>query len=63
MTKTTKRKAITAAAVLVAVVLFGLLPGGIRVASILSAVAGALAGWYGKTWNDNTGRGDNYQTT
>lgn len=63
MTKTTKRKAIIAAAVLAAAVLFGLLPGGIRVASVLSAVAGALAGWYGKTWHDNTGHGDNYQTT
>lgn len=52
MTKTTKIILIVAAVLVALVVLFNFLPGGIRIASTISFVAGIVGGIVAKTWCD-----------
>lgn len=52
MTKTTKIILIVAAVLVALVVLFNLLPDGIRIASTISAGVGFVAGIIAKTWYD-----------
>lgn len=53
MTKTTKKIMIIAAAAVALVVVFNLLPDGIRIASTISAGVGFVAGIIAKTWYDH----------
>lgn len=52
MTKTTKIILIVAAVLVALVVLFNFLPGGIRIASTISAGVGFVAGIVAKVWYD-----------
>ena len=52
MTKTTKWILIGAAAAAVLVVVFNLLPGGVRIASTVSVAAGFVAGVAARGWYD-----------
>ena len=52
MKKTTKWILIGIAAVAVLVVVFNLLPGGVRIASTVSVVAGFVAGVAARGWYD-----------
>lgn len=52
MAKTTKKILIGAAAAVALVVVFNLLPDGIRISATLSAAAGFIAGIIAKTWHD-----------
>lgn len=52
MTKTTKKIMIIAAAAVALVIVFNLLPDGIRIASTISAGVGFVAGIAAKTWHD-----------
>ncbi len=52
MTKTTKTILIVAAVLVALVVLFNFLPGGVRIASTISAGVGFVAGIIAKTWYD-----------
>lgn len=52
MEKTTKIALITVAAVVAGIVLFNLLPEGIRISSTISAGVGLVAGIVVKTWWD-----------
>lgn len=52
MTKTTKKIMIIAAAAVALVIVFNLLPDGIRIASTISAGVGFVAGIVAKAWHD-----------
>ena len=52
MTKTTKKIMIIAAAAVALVIVFNLLPDGIRIASTISAGVGFVAGIVAKVWYD-----------
>lgn len=52
MTKTTKKIMIIAAAAVALVIVFNLLPDGIRIASTISAGVGFVAGIAAKVWYD-----------
>lgn len=52
MTKTTKIILIIAAVMVALVVLFNFLPGGVRIASTISAGVGFVAGIVAKVWYD-----------
>ena len=52
MTKTTKTILIVAAVLVALVVLFNFLPGGVRIASTISAGVGFVAGIIAKMWYD-----------
>lgn len=52
MTKTTKKIMIIAGAAVALVVVFNLLPDGIRIASTISAGVGFVAGIAAKAWHD-----------
>lgn len=52
MTKKTKMILIGIAAVAVLVVVFNLLPGGVRIASTISFAAGIVGGIVAKVWYD-----------
>ena len=52
MTKTTKIILIVAAVLVALVVLFNFLPGGVRIASTISAGVGFVAGIVAKIWHD-----------
>lgn len=53
MTKTTKKIMIIAAAAVALVIVFNLLPDGIRIASTISAGVGFVAGIAAKVWYDH----------
>lgn len=53
MTKTTKKIMIIAAAAVALVIVFNLLPDGIRIASTISAGVGFVAGIVAKVWYDH----------
>lgn len=53
MKKTTKIALIVLAAVVAGIVLFNLLPDGIRIASTISAGVGFVAGIVAKVWYDH----------
>lgn len=53
MTKTTKKIMIIAAAAVALVIVFNLLPDGIRIASTISAGVGFVAGIAAKAWYDH----------
>ena len=53
MTKTTKKIMIIAAAAVALVVVFNMLPDGIRIASTISAGVGFVAGIAAKVWYDH----------
>lgn len=52
MTKTTKKIMIIAAAAVALVIVFNLLPDGIRIASTISAGVGFVAGIVARAWYD-----------
>lgn len=52
MTKTTKKIMIIAAAAVAPVIVFNLLPDGVRICSTISAGAGLVAGIIVKSWWD-----------
>lgn len=52
MTKTTKKIMIIAAAAVALVIVFNLLPDGIRIASTISAGVGFVVGIAAKAWYD-----------
>lgn len=52
MTRTTKKIMIIAAAAVALVIVFNLLPDGIRIASTISAGVGFVAGIAAKAWHD-----------
>lgn len=52
MTKTTKKIMIIAAAAVALVIVFNLLPDGIRIASTISFAAGIVGGIVAKVWYD-----------
>ncbi len=53
MTRTTKKIMIIAAAAVALVIVFNLLPDGIRIASTISAGVGFVAGIAAKVWYDH----------
>ncbi|WP_346702202.1 hypothetical protein [uncultured Alistipes sp.] len=53
MTRTTKKIMIIAAAAVALVIVFNLLPNGIRIASTISAGVGFVAGIVAKVWYDH----------
>ena len=52
MTQTKKKILIGAGVAIALIILFNLLPDGIRIASTISAGAGFVAGISAKTWHD-----------
>lgn len=52
MNANTKKAIIVGAAAVALIVVFNILPGGIRIASTISAGVGFLAGIVAKTWYD-----------
>lgn len=52
MTRTTKKIMIIAAAAVALVIVFNLLPDGIRIASTISFAAGIVGGIVAKVWYD-----------
>lgn len=52
MTQTKKKILIGAGVAIALIILFNLLPDGIRIASTISASAGFVAGIIAKTWHD-----------
>ena len=52
MTRTTKKIMIIAAAAVALVIVFNLLPGGVRIASTVSVAAGFVAGVAVRGWYD-----------
>lgn len=59
MTKTTKKIMIIAAAAVALVIVFNLLPDGIRIASTISFAAGIVGGIVAKVWYDKNSKNEN----